>query len=422
MNNNKLPNKNTLNTPIALDTEQKESLLNNLDNIKSNSDPMSPSEYMKEYISTFEQAFPEYKSKNSDPNELKLFSDCDKLDFNRNSYDTPITKDILKYITSDEGKKLSELKHLNEFLFKDNFTQDLMSSIKTTTNVENSNAKLNDYITIKDKYLIINMDNSSKLLKEFIEKYGENLVDAVSISPFVGAYFMYKHQVKTFELSTQVDSSKFIPTEYNAFQLQRLRTIRFYRVQAFLTALGFASISSSVLKFSLTKLLKPGSSLLSSSSGPEMVNSEGNSCLSILLAILNKFNHKLKNSKLFKFTFFLISLPIFFFSIKLILPYINDTSTIFFIKYILILFLSFSIMYYLFKLHILIKYHEMDYNKIEVPEYLPKFIQNILFELKDISKFNSYNLFLNLYLKSVVYMFITLLILTVFSYFIPTLS
>ena len=61
----------------------------------------------------------------------------------------------------------------------------------------------------------------------------------------------------------------------------------------------------------------------------------------------------------------------------------------------------------------------MGDDEIEIPQYLPKFIQTIFLELKDISKFNSYNMFLELYLKNLIYMLTLFLLFLIISYFMP---
>lgn len=81
--------------------------------------------------------------------------------------------------------------------------------------------------------------------------------------------------------------------------------------------------------------------------------SVGENSIYILLTIFNKIKIKFKNNKILRFLVFLIAFTVIFFGFKLILPYINNVSTI-----------------------ILIKFNELDSNKIVIPEYLPKFFKS----------------------------------------------
>ena len=61
----------------------------------------------------------------------------------------------------------------------------------------------------------------------------------------------------------------------------------------------------------------------------------------------------------------------------------------------------------------------MKSEEIKISQDLPKFIKTDLIEIKNISTFKSYDLFLDLYIKSLIYSF-SLFVLTLFvSYFFP---
>ena len=77
------------------------------------------------------------------------------------------------------------------------------------------------------------------------------------------------------------------------------------------------------------------------------------------------------------------------------------------------------ISFYLFRLYFLIVYRDIKSENIEISQDLPKFIESNLIEIKKISTFKSYDLFLELYIKSFIYSFTLFLLILLVSYFFP---
>ena len=61
----------------------------------------------------------------------------------------------------------------------------------------------------------------------------------------------------------------------------------------------------------------------------------------------------------------------------------------------------------------------MKSEEIKISQDLPKFIKTELIEIKNISTFKSYDLFLDLYIKSLIYSFTLFLLILIVSYFFP---
>lgn len=61
----------------------------------------------------------------------------------------------------------------------------------------------------------------------------------------------------------------------------------------------------------------------------------------------------------------------------------------------------------------------MKSDNIIISQDLPKFIESNLIEIKKISTFKSYNLFLDLYIKSLIYSVTLFVIILFVSYFFP---
>jgi hypothetical protein len=61
----------------------------------------------------------------------------------------------------------------------------------------------------------------------------------------------------------------------------------------------------------------------------------------------------------------------------------------------------------------------MKSEDIVISQDLPKFIESNLIEIKKISTFKSYDLFLELYIKSLIYSFTLFLLILLVSYFFP---
>ena len=61
----------------------------------------------------------------------------------------------------------------------------------------------------------------------------------------------------------------------------------------------------------------------------------------------------------------------------------------------------------------------MKSDNIIISQDLPKFIKTELIEIKNISTFKSYDLFLDLYIKSLIYSFTLFLLILIVSYFFP---
>ncbi len=70
---------------------------------------------------------------------------------------------------------------------------------------------------------------------------------------------------------------------------------------------------------------------------------------------------------------------------------------------------SIAILYNLISLLILILYSLMEDKSIIIPQFLPNFISNYLIELKRISKYDSINIFIHLYVIYTIFLFILLL-------------
>jgi hypothetical protein len=135
---------------------------------------------------------------------------------------------------------------------------------------------------------------------------------------------------------------------------------------------------------------------------------------SMMLLILSKFNKKVKEHKLFKiFILFILSFLIIF-----SLPYLM--SYIIWIKFITILVSLLIISFYLFNLYFLIRYRNMKTDNIKISQDLPNFIQTELKIIKEISTFKSYDLFLDLYVKSLVHSFSLFVFILFVSYFFPS--
>lgn len=76
---------------------------------------------------------------------------------------------------------------------------------------------------------------------------------------------------------------------------------------------------------------------------------------------------------------------------------------------------SIAILYNLISLLILIKYSLMEDKTIIIPQFLPNFISNYLIELKRVSKYDSINRFIHLYIISTI--FFVYFIVNIFIYY-----
>ena len=342
---------------------------------------LTSSEYMKEYISSFDEAFPLLKNKNL---SVENNSDPDSLDFSKSAYENPMVQDLLKHLTTKEGQKLNELGSTEFFLLRDNKTKLMIDNIKN----EIKKTAKPEYFSLADDLLVINTENSIRLAKDLLKNYGETapVGEVASVAPFFGVYFIYKNLIKTYEASTQVNPSKYSNREYQAFQSQRLHVIKLQRFNAIITAMALSSIASVGVNYRGT----PG---VEESSIP------------LVLVLFNK----IRSNKIVKIISLLVVLPIIFIVFKNLLPYLNNITTLVYIKYGVSTLLSINIVYYILKLQILIHYNELGYNNISIPENVPKFIKTILLDLKEVSSFKSYNFFINLYIKYVIYTIATLI-------------
>ena len=80
---------NNLSKDIKLSGQEKEMLLKNLNEILINSDPMTASDYIKETVSSFDDAFPNYNSDNESLgilNKYSSYTDIFKKRFNLDKF------------------------------------------------------------------------------------------------------------------------------------------------------------------------------------------------------------------------------------------------------------------------------------------------------------------------------------------------
>lgn len=124
---------------------------------------------------------------------------------------------------------------------------------------------------------------------------------------------------------------------------------------------------------------------------------------------------KIKGPNWFKY---LILFLILLIGLYFLIPYFQRPNILFLsrsisvlgVKLVLVLITSIAILYNLISIFILIKYSFMEDNTINIPQFLPNFISNYLIELKRISKYDSINRFIQMYITTTIFLFILLLI------------
>ena len=80
------------------------------------------------------------------------------------------------------------------------------------------------------------------------------------------------------------------------------------------------------------------------------------------------------------------------------------------VKLVLVLITTIAILYNLISLLILIKFSNLEDKTIIIPQFLPNFISNYLIDLKRISKYDSINIFIQMYVTTTIFLFILLLL------------
>lgn len=112
--------------------------------------------------------------------------------------------------------------------------------------------------------------------------------------------------------------------------------------------------------------------------------------------------------------FIILVLVVFFFiifssHILYIFSFFKSFRFLYF-TYVIVLGFSFFILYHLTTMFILIKFSILKDEKIHISKYWPKVIQDYLLNLKQISQFKSLSLFLDLHIKTVLYLLFFLII------------
>lgn len=112
----------------------------------------------------------------------------------------------------------------------------------------------------------------------------------------------------------------------------------------------------------------------------------------------------------------LVLFLIFLFGLCFLIPYFPNilflyrSIGVFWIKLVSVIIASIAIFYNLISLIILIKFSSREDNTIIIPQLLPDFISNYLTQLKRISKYDSINVFIQMYVTTTIFLFILLLL------------
>nr|YP_025888.1 plasmid hypothetical protein 2 [Moniliophthora perniciosa]AAQ74289.1 plasmid hypothetical protein 2 [Moniliophthora perniciosa] len=402
-------NDTTLVKDLKLSESKRIELLGNLDELKKNSDPMSTSEFIKEYTSTFEEAFPELRESKSHQIFLELSKDNYNFGESTESYNSQSAQNLLRYISDNQGEKLSDLSVLENFLFKDNKVFEVIQKVKSELDISDSN---DDWINISDEKIIIDWKKTiligNRLIKFAIENR-EIIKETLTYSPFIGTYFIYRNIVSSYDKAIELDNKNYPRKEKELLYIERNRSMRVFRIQAVLIALSLSSISSVTLRHGSTKIIDH-----------LIKGSDSNVSNSYIFLILTKISKKFKDSIFLKYIFIILILFIFIIFITIIFNYLmsNPNKILLCLKFIVIFSSSLFINFYLFKLYYLIKYRSLNTEDIHISENLPKFLQITLLNIKDISKFNNYKMFAELYIKTIIYMFSLFLLFIVITSFL----
>ena len=121
---------------------------------------------------------------------------------------------------------------------------------------------------------------------------------------------------------------------------------------------------------------------------------------------------KIKGPNWFKYLIlFLISLIGLYFLIPFFshILFLFKSIRVFWVKFVLVLITTIAILYNLITLFLLIKFSLMEDKTIIIPKYMPNFISSYLIDLKRISKYDSLNNFLYLFITTTIFLFILLL-------------
>ena len=180
---------NNLSKDIKLSGQEKEMLLKNLNEILINSDPMTASDYIKETVSSFDDAFPNYNSDNESLGILNKYSSYTDIFKKRFNLDKAIEdKNVnLEGVFKNNGIILGlDIMNNNSKLIEeiDNSNR-LNDAIKTLDNFignnlnENLKKSLND---VEDKHIKIIVDKENMEKMEVLVNYGKEVIDILKKS------------------------------------------------------------------------------------------------------------------------------------------------------------------------------------------------------------------------------------------------
>lgn len=412
------------NNKIQINQDEINSLKSDLDKLKDESDQMFPNEIITTEGSTFQESFPNFKYNNDFLNmSLKMKED----EVLNSALEIPAVRDVLKPVIDNPQFFVNNV-------FENNIKsyQDLERGIINKFNNEDQITikKLNipglsDDLLYKDlstNKFYISMEKISSITTTPIMKYIQNM-DTIDVATLIGlggiellSYtLLYKWINKNFS------STAFYTTE----ELKKINTND-------LEILRYGEQKNHIVR-----QFKGGPALLITTSvfiiGHTLANSFSNNTIlydflqrklkdSIEIATSNKESGiipfilaiKKKKGGTFLMYFIILVLVVFFliiFSshILYIFSFFKSFRFLYF-TYVIVLGFSFFILYHLTTMFILIKFSILKDEKIHISKYWPKVIQDYLLNLKQISQFKSLSLFLDLHIKTVLYLLFFLII------------
>ena len=420
---------NTLDTTNTFPIADKEKLLSGLDEIKKNSESMTISEFLSESNTSFSEAFPNYSSF-----KIKDVLEQIKTDTNNKFiYSEPIIKDVLNLIYENPKSFLD-----NKDLVLNYFTVKNSSDGSFTTLLKNIN-DLSEDTTVESKsessiikyengYIILDVKQAGLKIEksiEYIIKHKDEIeINSTAILPGIGALFLYKNVVKNHNNfaagSYHQDVEKLNLSEaakVDLLKMQAKQVLVFNTVGAILVLGSLFVISNTIMdktrnKNPVTVNLNITGQLVHSPKVETSVGAFyfcGESAYRRLLFLAPKF----KCPNRFKYLIlFLISLIGLYFLIPFFshILFLFKSIRVFWVKFVLVLITTIAILYNLITLFLLIKFSLMEDKTIIIPKYMPNFISSYLIDLKRISKYDSLNNFLYLFITTTIFLFILLLI------------
>ena len=396
------------------DFDNTEELLKELAEMKENSEPLTIGEYLSETNSSFSEAFP----------NLNKFTLKDALseinsDTNTNSiYNEPIIKEVLKPIYENPKSFLENKDDISKYLSIKNFSE---GSYTALLNRLNENCKIED-ITVESesdspivKYeegqLKIDVKQAGLKIEksiEYIIKHKDDFeINLSAIVPGVGALWMYRHVISAHSKYAFQDVSKLNISESakkDYLKMQAKQVLMFNTVGAVLVVGSLYVISNTIMDQIRNKNV-----ITVNTTGPQDPKVE-TSVKSIFMFTLFR---KIKGPNWFKYLILLLILLIGLYFLISYFPnilFLYRSINVIWVKLVLVLITAIAILYNLISLLILIKFSNLDDKTIIIPQFLPNFILNYLIDLKRISKYDSINIFIQMYVTTTIFLFILLLL------------